>query len=129
MRRMLLPLLLLAACGHAERLPEGVMDRERFTQAIVGMTLLEARMSMEASAGPPAPPPMDRYYADFFRENGLDSASFRRSFDYYAMRPGEMESIYEDAVERLRRMKDERPQAPAMNETVLDTASSSDLNR
>jgi hypothetical protein len=130
MRKALLAIAAaLAACGHPEPLPKGVLDRERFTEAMVGMTLLEARMSQEMGAMPSAAPPMARYYDDLYREQGIDSATFRRSFDHYAMRPAEMKAVYEEVVERLRRMKDEWPQPAPAKDTVLDTASSSDRKR
>lgn len=125
------PLLLFfmtVGCGPEETVPADVLDRERFTEAMVGMTLLEARMSVEMSALPSAAPPMGRYYDELFRELGIDSVTFRRSFDHYAMRPAEMKAVYEEVVVRLRRMKDEWPQPAPANDTVLDTASSSDRN-
>lgn len=123
-------LLVLAACNRADRNPDGVLDRERFTQVMVGATLIEARMSMEMSAAPGLPPPRGAYYAELFAEHGIDSATFRRSFDHYAQQPTVMKGIYEDAVERLRVMKDERlPGAVLTNDTALATDSSSVLNR
>lgn len=127
--RLLLMLFMAVGCGPAETIPSDVLDRERFTEVMVGMTLLEARMSQEMSALPSAAPPMGRYYDDLYRELGVDSAAFRRSFDHYAERPAEMKAIYEEVVERLRRMKDDWPQPAAVKDTVFDTASSSDLKR
>ena len=65
----------------------------------------------------------------FFKEEGIDSAAFRRSFDHYAERPDEMKAIYEEVVERLRRMKDGADQTPLANDTTLATDSSSVRNR
>lgn len=128
MRRLAL-LLLLAACAPKERLPEGVLDRERFTQALVGATMIEARVSQEMGVAPADIPPVRAYYAELFREQGIDSAAFRASFDHYALRPLEMKAIYDDVVERLRVMKDEGLQAgPFRNDTALATDSSSGRN-
>lgn len=123
----LLPMLLLA-CEAPEPLPDGVLDRERFTRVMVGMTLIEARLSQEMTTAPPEPPPMAAYYQELFAEEGIDSAAFRRSFDHYAARPDEMKAIYEDVVERLRRMKDGADQLPLTNDTTLATDSSSGRN-
>jgi len=123
----LLPMLLLA-CEAPEPLPDDVLDRERFTRVMVGMTLIEARLSQEMTTAPPEPPPMAAYYKELFAEEGIDSAAFRRSFDHYAARPDEMRAIYEDVVERLRRMKDGADQLPLANDTTLATDSSSGRN-
>lgn len=128
-RSALVLTLLLLACEAPEQLPSDVMDRERFTRVMVGMTLIEARLSQEMMTAPPEPPPMSAYYQDLFKEEGIDSAAFRRSFDHYAERPDEMKAIYEEVVERLRRMKDGADQTPLANDTTLATDSSSVRNR
>lgn len=131
MRNATLALLLLfASCGGREDRPEGIMTRETFTEVLLEMTLTEARMNHEITSLQQQMPPMRRYYADIFAAHGTDSLVFRRSFDHYAMRPREMQAIYETVVERLRVMKDSGPQAvPLMNDTTLATDSSSGRNR
>jgi hypothetical protein len=124
----LLPVLLMA-CEAREPRPDGVLDRERFTRVMVGMTLIEARLSQEMMTTPPEPPPMAAYYEELFAQEGIDSAAFRLSFDHYAGRPDEMKAIHEDVVERLRRMKDGADQLPLANDTTLATDSSSVRNR
>jgi hypothetical protein len=121
-------ILLLTACEAEVSLPEDVLDRERFTEVMVAMTLLEARMSQEMMVVPATAPPMALYYQELYAEHGIDSAAFRRSFDHYATRPEEMKAIYDEVVERLRRMKDGWPQTAAANDTALATDSSSGRN-
>ncbi|MBK7945342.1 MAG: DUF4296 domain-containing protein [Flavobacteriales bacterium] len=129
MKRLAL-LILLVACGNSDKVPEGVLDRERFTQVMVGAMLIEARIHQEMSSAPGENPPMTAYYTDLFAEHGTDSLGFRRSFDHYALRPEVMEAIYDDVVERLRVMQDEGFQPAALaNDTALATDSSSALNR
>ncbi|HRD54552.1 MAG TPA: DUF4296 domain-containing protein, partial [Flavobacteriales bacterium] len=67
-------------------------ERERFTEVLVGMTLLEARMSQSMLIAPAGVPPMGSYYNEIFAEHGIDSAAFKNSFDYYAERPEEMKA-------------------------------------
>lgn len=123
-------LLLVASCREREALPEGVMARDAFTEVLLEMTLTEARMNHEITSLQQEMPPMRQYYAGIFTAHGIDSLAFRRSFDHYAMRPGEMQRIYETVVERLRVMKDGRTQEAALaNDTTLATDSSSVRNR
>ena len=105
-KALLLLLVLIGACEGAEPLPEGVLDRERFTDVMVGMTLIEARMNHELVTHQQEKPPMDAYFAALFAEKGMTRADFERSFDHYAKRPLEMKAIQEDVLERLRMMKD-----------------------
>lgn len=129
MKRLAL-LFLLTACGNGEKPPEDVLDRERFTQVMVGTMLIEARINQEMSSAPGEVPPMRAYYVDLFAEHGTDSLEFRRSFDHYALRPELMEAIHDDVVERLRVMQDEGFQPAALaNDTTFATDSSSALNR
>ncbi|MBK8225599.1 MAG: DUF4296 domain-containing protein [Flavobacteriales bacterium] len=124
----IIAILLLSACEAEAPLPDDVLDRERFTEVMVGMTLLEARMSQEMMVVPADAPPMALYCKELYAEHGIDSAAFRRSFDHYAMRPEEMKAVYDDVVERLRRMKDGWPQPAAAKDTALATDSSSGRN-
>lgn len=129
MKRLAL-LLLLAGCGPHERTPDDVLSRERFTEALAGATLIEARMQQELAASPSDTPPLKAYYAELFAELGIDSAAFRASFDHYAGQPLVMKAIYDDVVERLRVMRDESLQGEALaKDTALATDSSRDLNR
>lgn len=125
---LILLLALLTGCYAEAPSTKGVIERERFTEVLVGMTLLEARMSQSMLLAPANAPPMGSYYNELFAEHGTDSAAFKHSFDHYAERPEEMKAIYDEVVERLRRMKDEWPQPAVANDTTLATDSSSVRN-
>ncbi|MBK9175116.1 MAG: DUF4296 domain-containing protein [Flavobacteriales bacterium] len=131
MRYALIALLVLfASCSEREAVPEGVMPRDEFTEVLLEMTLTEARMNHEITSLQQELPPMRRYYAGIFTAHGIDSLAFRRSFDHYAMRPREMQGIYEAVVEQLRVMKDSGTQeVPLTKDTTLATDSSSVRNR
>jgi Domain of unknown function (DUF4296) len=125
-----LGMLLLVGCGQHEAPPEGVLERDRFTEVLTGATLIEARMNHERTIEQSAAIPMDAYYAELFREEGTDSAQFALSFDHYAKDPLVMRAIYDDVIERLRLRKDEGLQraTPALaNDTTLATDSASVL--
>lgn len=127
-KRLPFIVLLLVACTDADPMPEGVLDRERFTQVMVGMTLIEARVSQEMMVVPSNAPDASAYCLELYAEHGIDSATFRRSFDHYTARPAEMKAVYDEVVERLRVMKDERVQGVLAKDTVLATDSASGMN-
>jgi hypothetical protein len=126
MKRAILALAIgIVACEAATR-QEGILEQERFTEVLMGATLIEARINQEMTASPGDLPPMRAYYAELFAKHGTDSIEFRNSYDHYALRPEVMQLIYDDVVERLRMMRDEsaQPREPA-NDTTLATDSSS----
>jgi len=124
--------LFLLGCGQKEALPEGVLERDRFTEVLTGAILIEARMNHERTIEQSAAIPMDVYYTELFKEQGTDSAQFARSFDHYADQPLVMKSIYDDVIEHLRLRKDEglqREEPSLAKDTTLATDSASGLKR
>lgn len=108
---VILALALAVGCASAEQKPEGLLDREVFKEVLLEATLIEARMNHELTIAHHDRVPVERYYADMFREKGVTSAAFDTSFMYYASRPEEMQVIYEEILAELSRKKDEAPQA------------------
>lgn len=128
----LLLLAMIGACTPSDRTPDGILDRERFTEVLLEATLIEARMNHELVTEQRASIPMDRYYAELFAEKKMTREEFEKSFDHYAARPAEMASIYEDVLTELSRRKDEalqRPKAPVTKADTLATDSANVRNR
>ena len=122
MRSLLLAIpLMLAACSNEVATPEGVLDRERFTDVLLEATLLEARMNRELVTEQRASVPMDRYYEELFVEKKMTQAEFEKSFDHYAAHPELMAAIQEDVLTELSRRKDEAFQRPVVPLTKSDT--------
>ncbi|MBK7384866.1 MAG: DUF4296 domain-containing protein [Flavobacteriales bacterium] len=129
-RAWLIGLLILAGCAPKETLPEGVLDREHFTEVVLGATLIEARMNVERTTELGAAIPMDRYYDDLFKEQGIDRAQFEKSFNHYAEQPLVMKAIYDDVIDRLRIRKDDGLQRDTLRlakDTTFATDPSSEM--
>ena len=129
MRSLLLAIpLMLAACSNEVATPEGVLDRERFTDVLLEATLLEARMNRELVTEQRTAVPMHWYYTELFATKKITQQEFERSFDHYAAHPELMAAIQEDVLTELSRRKDEalqRPVVPLVKADTLATDSAS----
>lgn len=121
-------LLSLAACTAVEPPPDGVLDREQFTEVLLEATLLEARMNRELVTEERTSIPMDRHYAELFAEMETTREEFEQSFDHYAARPAEMAAVYGEILTRLSRRKDEALQRPVVALTKADTLAADSSN-
>ncbi len=106
MRRLLFVLLLLnllVACS--EKLPEGVLSRNKLPEILVQVHLLDANMNsmhIDSARG--------RLLADYqelFDYYQIDSNIFKQSIQYYSKRPEEFQAIYQEVTDKLQAMMDE----------------------
>ncbi|HRH71049.1 MAG: DUF4296 domain-containing protein [Flavobacteriales bacterium] len=103
-------LALLSACSSdRDAVPEGLLDREHFKQALLEAQLIEARMNHELVVSHAAGIPGEEYYAEMFKAQGTTKEQFQKSFTYYSGHPVEMKAIYEEIFAELSRRKDEQP--------------------
>ena len=110
MTRALFVLLFCAACGSsAAPVEEGLLDRKHFIGILVEAQVIESRVNHELMVEHVTQVPVDRYYDELFRENGITREQFERTFDHYAGRPEELRRIYEEVIAELARRKDTPP--------------------
>ncbi len=102
--------VLLTACSFDRTaVPEGLLDREHFKQALLEAQLIEARMNHELVITHVAGIPAEEYYAEMFKAQGTTKEQFQKTFTYYSEHPVEMKAIYEEIFTELSRRKDEQP--------------------
>jgi hypothetical protein len=106
MRALLATLVLLFACGQQEPMPEGLLDREKFTAVLLDAQLLEARRNHEMVVEHRQEVPIETYYQQVFEKHGITEEQFRATFDHYTKRPEELKAIYEEIIVELGRRKD-----------------------
>lgn len=132
MKKLLMAMLIgLCACQPEERLPEGIMDREKFKEMLADAQLIEARINNELVNVQRGQVPVDRYYEEMFRRHGIDKEQFTHTFEYFSSRPEEMKAIYEEVIAELQRRKDLPPVSEQLADPVRPDSSptSIDLQR
>jgi hypothetical protein len=106
MRTLLPTLLLLAACGAAEAPPDDLLDRATFTRVLLEAQLVEARLNHELVIGKRGDSPVERYYEELFRQEGVAREDFERTFDWYTGHPEELRAVYQQVLTSLDSLKE-----------------------
>lgn len=107
MRKLLLAFaVLLCACGSEEALPPTPLDREKFVDVLTGALMIEARLGHEMNVDRRTDSPIQHYYDDLFREEGVTQTDLRTTYDIYAGHPKELKSVYDDVLLRLQQKQD-----------------------
>lgn len=108
MRSLLIPccLLVLACGGSKESAPADLLPEERFARVLGESLLIEARLNHEMVLDRRADSPIQRYYDEMFKEQGVTEEAFRRTYDHYVKDPVELKRIYEDVLQDLQQRAD-----------------------
>ena len=81
--------------------PEGIYEKETMVSVLIGLHMAEARVkSLELP-----PDSAMAYYlfqqGEIFEEYNIDTASYRKSFEYYSKEIGKLDEIYEEVLDSL----------------------------
>lgn len=104
--RIVLPIaaaaLLLGACHHKEKLPEGIMDTAEMIDFMTEAYILEGYYAIESNHNyDTVSPEALRAYDEMLRKHGLSRAEADSSFAYYAERPELFAKINDAVLARL----------------------------
>lgn len=122
--RYLLPLcclLGLAACRQPEEIPENLLTESQMVGFLKDLHVMEQRVAdLRLQSQDSSLAVFSRLEADLYRQHGIDTAAYRRSYSYYAARPERFKAIYQGVVdslarddERLKKNTNSRPPTPA----------------
>ena len=93
-------LLFLVACRR-DAAPDNLIEEDRFVPILVDIHLADGYLSSK----PQLPDSLSYYgngmYAAIFKRHEVDSAQFKKSFQYYSRHLEQMGRIYKDVVEQL----------------------------
>lgn len=100
--------LVIASCsGKTEKeIPEDVFSRDSMVMVMAKIHIAEALLNQYGSQTSQ----IDfkaAYFQKLIQENGIDTARFNRSFDFYASNPGIFSSVYEDVINEISRQQAE----------------------
>jgi hypothetical protein len=97
---VIIPFLLLA-CSSGKDKPDDVLSKDKMVNVLLDIHLAEARVSQ-------ARLPLDsslNYYIflenEIFQKHQIDSATYKKSMDYYTLHIRELDEIYESVLDSL----------------------------
>jgi Domain of unknown function (DUF4296) len=102
----ILTTLLLAACGGPPGSPSDVLSETQMQKVLVDIHLIEARISkMNIPSMDTATLVTEKLKADVFKKHQTDSATYNRSYRFYATYPDYFENIYSGVIKDLETKK------------------------
>jgi len=94
-------LFCITSCESEEKPPADLMPKDKFTEVLVDVRLLEGAYASRFSRVDAAEFKIDSYYLTLFQKHGVDKQQFLDAYSYYTSRPKEMEAIEGIVMERL----------------------------
>jgi uncharacterized protein YcfL len=99
---MLLSTLMLIACGGPPTPPSDVLSEKKMQKVLVDIHLIEARISkMNIASMDTATIVTEKLKATMFKKHQTDSATYYRSYKFYATYPDYFEQIYDGVIKDL----------------------------
>ena len=95
-----LALLFLTACNHEPK-PDNLIDQDQFTSLLVDMHLADGYLSTKSQVPDTLAFRGNGLYAAVFKRHQVDSAAFRKSYQYYAVHLEQMGEIYTTVLKTL----------------------------
>lgn len=96
----------LVACGGSGKPPQAPLDRAKFEQVLTGALLIEARVSREMQVDKRTGIPVEAYYAELFKQEGVTQADFKATYKAYAAQPEALKAVYQEALNSLQQRAD-----------------------
>jgi hypothetical protein len=99
-------ILIFAGCGEPEIevAPEGLLDKDKFTEVMVDVQLLEGMKVHKLGPKREKSPDMEAMYGNIFAKHEIEQEDFDATYDYYKARPDEMEFIFEQVLDSLSKL-------------------------
>ena len=98
---ILLLAVLFGACSEKEETPTDVLSKQQMTRVLIQMHLLEAKVGRLGLTHDSAKLVYNHLHYLMLEREGIDSASFAKSFDYYTLNPTQFTKIYNAVVDSL----------------------------
>gem|GEM_PF-5810886 len=102
-------MLLFSSCGGDEevRIPTDVIEKEKFSEIMVEVTLIEAVKNLSVSKELKNKDSFSAYYNGVWEKFDIDEEAFKRSFDFYKTQADMMSDIYKKAAVEIKVYEDQ----------------------
>jgi hypothetical protein len=97
-------LLLAFACG-GEKLPKGILTKEKMVPMLVDQHLAEQIFSLRFNVGLKNDSVIDDLYLSILKKYGVERNKFEQSVFYYSKHPEKYKEIYDEVLNRLNAME------------------------
>ena len=108
----LIVLILMSSCGDGKSKKDEVLTHGQMTQALIEVYLAEQKVNRFGIPRDSAEIHFRKLSPKIFEKFGVSDTLFKKSFNHYMDRPGELELIYTAVVDSLSLME-QRLQVPA----------------
>ncbi len=93
--------MLLWACSDRDKMPEGILSKEKITAIFIEKQIAEAKLEEAKLDMDTALIVYDHYMKVILEEQGISSENYRASIEYYRENTKELESIYDRVMDSL----------------------------
>jgi len=102
---LLLPAVLLPACTDNIEPPEELLDQKTMVEVMVEIHIAESKINEMRGGQEKKNLLFDAYEKEIFVKNGIDSTTYRQSYDFYMNDLETMTDIYEQVVDSLNQLQ------------------------
>lgn len=102
-------LVLLASCQSREKVPAGILDRDKMVHSIIAIYLAEEKLKALDIQNDSAKKFFNSMDDKVFEKLGTSDSILKKSFDYYMLHTKELEEIYSAVVDSLNLMEQRAP--------------------
>ena len=97
--------VLFGACKEKKEIPEGILPPEEMTHVMINIHLLETKLG-RLNVRTDSAKVLFRYFEGLLlQENGIDTATYRKSMDFYTVEPKLFKRVYTAVVDSLLEME------------------------
>ncbi len=84
-----------------EKIPDSVIPMDKMINVLIDVHLIEANISTKNTPKDTGIIYFNKYKVDLYKKYSITDSLYKRSFDFYAARPGLMDKMYEKIIDSL----------------------------
>lgn len=104
LRWLILFLVLLAISCSKEKLPKGILSKDKMVPVLVDQHIADLLFVHRFAVGVKSDNAMDDLYLSVLKKHGVDQKVFEESVLYYGKHPDKYKPIYDEVLNRLNEM-------------------------